>query len=267
MFNLKSNEEFFNYVSNNYASTSESRGHYRFILKSLEDFETPFASTMLDSFDDVNKQSTLNARVRNLRGVGNLVEVDFGTKFRDEFFEIADSASQKKVSPTEETGRYLPLDEAFDYLKSIESPSGRALQCLAYVAGLTPNDLLRELNDLRLLKDGDALIGEKLNDTNSKGRKVTFNPDWLNELDPNGEVVGIIQNIASKVTADNAGELANDLSNYSSGSGYTIYDLRNSHAINLLNEGYLMQEVAVMQGVETASLRKRLTNFKRKAGL
>ncbi|WP_186589919.1 hypothetical protein [Synechococcus sp. MVIR-18-1] len=233
----------------------------------MEDFETPFGNAMLESFDGVNKQSTLDARVKNLKGVGNLVEVDFGSHYKEEFDEIADKASQKVVEPSQELGRYLKPENAFEHFESILNPSGRALQCLAYIAGLTPNDLLRELNDLQFLKDGVAVIGEKLNQENPSPRSVKFDPDWLNQLDPNGEVIENIQNIVGKVTADNAGDLANDLTNYYAGSGYTINDLRNCHAINLFNEGYLMQEIAEIQGVEKSWLRSRVANFKRKAGL
>lgn len=267
MFNLKSNEEVYNCVSNHYSLTSRNQSHYGFIIHALEDFDSPFGPRMLDSFDDVNKQSTLDARVRNLRRVGNLLEVDFGSKFLDEFTDLAVEASKRKVDSSQEVGRYLHPNDAFDYLKSIESPTGRAIQCLAYTAGLTPNDLLRELNNLKQLKNGLAVVGERLHACNPKNRTVDFNPDWLNQLDPDGEVVGIIQAMAKKVTPNNAGDLAERLGNYYNGSGYTIFDLRNSHAINLDNEGCLHHQIAEIQGCKTASLRQRLRNFKRKAGL
>ena len=117
------------------------------------------------------------------------------------------------------------------------------------------------------MKDGVAVIGEKLNRCNSAPRTVHFDPDWLNQLDPNGEVIGIVQGIAEKVTQDNAGELAERLGDYYNGCGYSIHDLRNSHAINLDKKGYLKEEVAEIQGVQKKSLTNRLVNFRRKTGI
>lgn len=267
MFNLKSTQEIYDFVSNRYTRTAINQGHYGFILHGLESFDSPFGDRMLESFDDVDKQSTLNARVMNLRSVGNLLEVDFGNQYTDEFNRIADKASLKTVQPTNETARYLSPEDALDYFKSIKSPVGGAIQCLAYIAGLTPNCLLRDLNNLSFLKDGVAVIGEKLNRCNTAPRTVFFNPDWLNQLDPNGEVIGVVQGIAEKVTQDNAGELAERLGDYYNGCGYSIHDLRNSNAINLDRKGYLKEEVAEIQGVQKKSLTNRLVNFRRKTGI
>lgn len=267
MFTLYSNDEIYTLVANHYTGTAAVTGHVGFILNALKQREAPYGEAMLERLkNNISKVKTLALCVSHLHATAQLVE-RLGVEHKEEFLRVAEQALEVPVEPSTGRGSYISPTNFPEFVKGVESPVGKAQLVLAYIAGLTPNDLLRELNNLAYLKDGLANVGERFNDKNTAPRTVHFDPSLLNEVDPEGEVLGIVQNIAKTTDANNAGLKGLVLGQYYQGSGYTIQDLRNCHAINLLNEGYLNSEVAEIQGISGHSLSKRLRQFRTNAGL
>jgi hypothetical protein len=268
MFTVHSNDQLFDFVYNHYTGTSASTGQYGFIFDALSDVTVPFGETILDHIKEkINTEDTLEQVLGNLSSLATLT-AQLSTTYADEFRLIASAASEVPVDASKRRGSYLTPSAAKEYFNTIKSPVGRALQCLAYTAGLTPNDLLREYNGLRYLKDGVANVGQQFHANNTAPRTVNFDPALLNELDPEGELVELVATTVDSVNADNAGLKGLKLSSYCNGSGYTLYDLRNSHAVNLLNEGVDERTVADIQGCKKLeSFKRRIKNFKRNAGI
>ncbi len=265
MFTLKSSESLYNFTVKTYFGTSASTGHYGFILNALEKFDVPFGEVMIESLTrGSHSVKTMETCIKNLYSVGNKVGLEFGDEYRKEFYLIAEAATNVPTTPSREVSARLERSNAKDTFMQVKSPVGRAVLCLAYTAGLTPNDLLREKMNLDGLKDGKAVIGARLDKGNTAPRTVNFDPSMLNELDPEGELIQVIRRLVAGVTSSNAGLKGLCLGHYYAGSGYTIHDLRNSHALDLLKDGYLAQEVAEIQGVKKNSLEDRLRKFRDK---
>lgn len=265
-FSIHSTPELYQFFKTYYTATSVETGQYKVLLESLSVFDRPFGDEILERLSEKLYTERVVAQiVCNLYGMGTLAGKVFGQVYKDEFKKVAQAVETIPTAPSRERGKYLSLDEADEYFDSIKNPVGRAIQCLAYDAGLTPNDLLRELNGLRYLHEGLAVIGERFNKTNNAPRTIHFDPSRLNRLDPERELIGVVQMVTENTTADNAGLKGEVLGNYYHGSGYTIADLRNCHAFHLELMGYSQKEVGEMQGV--LDLGHRLRNWKRKAGL
>ena len=137
--------------------------------------------------------------------------------------------------------------------------------CLAYDPGLAPYDLFL-VSNLSGLKDGKVSVQSSYN--RGAFRSVSFDPTTFNELDPDGQLVQWIEERkASGVGNYNIGFAANALTRFHRGCGSDVYSMRNSSAINLLRDGVDLDEIAWIQGVEVATLEKRLDSFKAKVGM
>lgn len=267
MFTLYSTQELHDFVDQHYSSTSRQTGHYDFVITALGDFSVPFGESLVEHCSGVNTVKTLEVCRSAVSAVKTLIAPNFGS-FVNEFDLVLEQINLMEKNQSTTRAKYLAPQYAKDYFNTIKSPVGRALQCLAYTAGVTPEALVRPTTDLRAIHLGAITVGTRLSSKNTAAREVIFDQTLLNELDPEGEVVGVLLDVARQITADNAGVRSlSKLGKYTAGCEFDLLSLRNSHAVNLLNEGYSDAEVAELQGVSVEQLRDRIKNFKRNAGI
>jgi hypothetical protein len=264
--NLYSNPQIYKAVSEKYQDTTIVSGNISCIIDPLRQYEEPFAPIILDRIvESFQSVSTIGIVIGHLHSVGNYLGELFGSEYRDEFFEIIRRVTELSYEPTVSDPQYLPEDQIDSYLESIEDPIGKVLHFLA-LNGLTTNCLIR-VDDLSKLKEGVAVVGNRLNVRNTAPREVRFDADKFNFLDPSGELVKTISEIKQLVSKRNAGLVGKALSAYCSGTGYTTADLRNSQVLHLRNRDVKDDEIAKIQGVSKHWLRKRVRTFMKLLGL
>jgi hypothetical protein len=258
--NLYSNPKIYTAVSEKYQDTTIVSGNIRFLIDALGNYDEPFAPIILDRIvESFTTTSTIGIVIGHLHSVGNFLGELFGSEYRDEFFEIIGKVTDLSYEPTVSDPQYLPEDQVDSYLESIEDPIGKVLHFLA-LKGLTTNCLVRVV-DLSKLKDGVAVVGNRLNVRNTAPREVHFDAKEFNFLDPSGELVKTITEIKQLVSKRNAGLVGKALSAYCSGTGYTTADLRNSQVLHLRNRQISDDDIAKIQGVKKSWLRKRVRTF------
>lgn len=266
MYTQFSNEEIYNHARQGYSVTSIQKGGYKVFLNALRDFTVPIGETLSRVFNSKVLSESTNFKYRSIsHALGNKISKEFGEEFSRDFNAVA---AELRDLPTEESrtrARFLERKDALEFFHSIPNPIGKGVMCLAYDPGLAPYDLFL-VSNLSGLKEGKVSVQSSYN--RGAFRLVEFNPTTFNELDPDGQLVQWIEERkASGVGNYNIGFAANALSSFHEGCGSDIYSMRNSSAINLLNDGVDPEEIARIQGVTVATLDSRLKTFKEKLGL
>jgi hypothetical protein len=269
MFTLYSTQELHDFVINRLSTTSIDTGHYQFIGDALQDFNTPFGESMVQHCEEnVNTIGVLDMCLKRINTASHRLAEEFGQEYADEFELVRLRVEEMEKNQSTTRARYLPVNDAVAYFKSIKSPVGGAIKCLVYSTGVLPNDLLRSTTNLRNLRNGVLEVGSGYIAGHTKSRAINFDPSLLNELDPEGELIDVLIEKVNQTTADNLGKQGLSLSHYYQDNVYDLYSLRNSHAVNLLNEGVDERTVADIQGCKDLKrFRTRIKDFKRNAGI
>ena len=261
MQNAKPTKELFDAVKAHYTETSRRTstvGRMLTVLQKNPDQE--IVKSLLDWCSEITSRESLSHVLGNLNGIILKVED------KEVEASLKEVASQVKLFmdalPFEsEDLKFLLSDQVNDYLFSLDTSVQKALSFLAVRAGLTPSDILREVNGLNQVKEGRVEIGPKTSKAMPRGRVVTFDPTLLNEeLDPSGEIMEIIANY--NVRADTVGlDGLALIGAHTNRLPYTMTQLRTSHAIHLLQDGMSWDGVAALQGVNKLSLRNRVDKY------
>ena len=261
MLSKKPTEELFNVLSENYTETSRitsTIGRIEAVLKKHPD--QPIVKTLLDWCSEITSRKSLRDVLFSLKGMSMKVEDE---EVKAALEEVASQVQlfMEALPESPEDLKVLPKNKVDEYLLSLDTAVQKALSFLAVRAGLTPTDILREVNKLSQVKEGRVVIGPKTSAQMPAGRVVTFDPTFLNEeLDPSGEIIEVIAGYTVRPNCVGLDGLA-VIGAHTQKLPYTMTQLRTSHAIHLLQDGMSWDEVAEIQGVNKLALRNRVMKY------
>ena len=214
----------------------------------IECLDKPFGQNIQAYIGNVQGKIHANQLASHLSALGSKVSEHL--KDDKAASELKDLASKSRyvadgLQHNEHPRKYLPTDSLDKYISSLDRPIQKVGAFMAYTAGLKRSELFL---DIEGIYTGNLDI---------YGRKITFDNTYiLDEIDPEGEVRHVLE--ARLKQFNNNAAYAGKASNELDGMEFCMNELRDCHAINLIQSGMDTAEVAKLQGVKRQQLIDRI---------
>jgi hypothetical protein len=263
--NVKPSESLLNLIENKYKGTTKTTGHIIwFVQAARENPSATIVELVLDrlSGEDVGTTSTFDATVHRLRALARKPQISPAeSEALLEALALAAPFRESKEGPKSKDSVLENKSDVVTYCDSLETTTQKVIAYLVLAAGVKPNDLLRDKYRLQGLKSGRIEVGQRLDAKHTAPRSVTFDPSFINSVDPLGEHVEILAN--TYFSADNAGLVAlDDISPILRGTPMDFNQLRASYCIHRVKDGATLGQVAEEIGVKNVTgLRTRLQRY------
>ena len=261
MNNLPKSAEIVDIIESDYNSTVLSKHQLSRIHTILSECNGDNIVAELESWmDTVESRDSLNKTGAILNSLANKAEAKLANAvIADDLRECAPYALERAdTRPTVVQDRnFLSDEKVVEYLDSLETSAQRVFCFLARYAGLTKTCMLRA--DFSDIASGKVTVGPQTEVNQPCERTVPFDSSYLKKKD----LEEVVSYMANKVLHPGGYGLSGDevIGQHTHGLEFTLRDLRNSHAVSLLQQGRTWNEVAEIQGVGVTSFRDRVSKF------